>query len=450
MSFQENKTSMNKELDFYDFNESERKVFSNNSEKNPVLTNSAKEKILITCFLVFLIRLGNYIQIPGIDQSNFSELTNSNFIPLGVYNKTNTIVSLLSLGISPSINASIIMQFILAINSDLKKFQREEGEFGRRKIATYTRSITLFLAIIQSFFFVFSLKPVLNNWNIQTCFEICCALTAGAMIVLWISEKITKNGITNGASLLVFLNIIDNTPEQFKASLPYLNFYQLGLLIITLIITIAGVILLQQSIICIPIVTSKLLMQNQDTEINSLKQKSFFPFKLNQAGVMPIVFASYLLPVLKSGAIIFINKINQIFQISLSFPYILNEVVYFGTEFLLIAMFTSFYSLLIIDPKDVSEDLQKGSFFIPGVRPGKETFVFLDKLFQSQSLIGGIILAGNVVFLNFISLFLKLPLLQGIGIGSQIIIVGVTIEVIQKIRALMISEIYQKYLKNKN
>jgi len=158
MSFQENKTSMNKELDFYDFNESERKVFSNNSEKNPVLTNSAKEKILITCFLVFLIRLGNYIQIPGIDQSNFSELTNSNFIPLGVYNKTNTIVSLFSLGISPSINASIIMQFILAINSDLKKFQREEGEFGRRKIATYTRSITLFLAIIQSFFFRFFTK----------------------------------------------------------------------------------------------------------------------------------------------------------------------------------------------------------------------------------------------------------------------------------------------------
>ena len=113
-------------------------------------------------------------------------------------------------------------------------------------------------------------------------------------------------------------------------------------------------------------------------------------------------------------------------------------------------MFTSFYSLLIIDPKDVSDDLQKGSFFIPGVRPGKETFVFLDKLFQSQSLIGGILLAINVVFFNFISLFLKLPLLQGLGVGSQIIIVGVIIEVIQKIRALMISEIYQKYLKTKN
>lgn len=420
------------------------------NKRNPVLTNSAKEKILITCFLIFLIRLGNYIQIPGIDQTNFSDLTNSNFIPLGSFNKANTIVSLFSLGISPSINASIIMQFILAINSDLKKFQREEGEFGRRKIATYTRSITLFLAITQSFFFVFSLKPVLNDWNIQSAFEISCALTTGAMIVLWISEKITKNGITNGASLLVFLNIIDNTPEQFKASLPYLNFYQLGLLVITLMITIGGVILLQQSIISIPIVTFKLLMQNQDTEINSLKQKSFFMIKLNQAGVMPIVFASYLLPLLKSGGVIFINKINQIFQISLNFPNLLNKIFYFGTEFILIAMFTSFYSLLIIDPKDVSDDLQKGSFFIPGVRPGKETFVFLDKLFQSQSLIGGILLAINVVFFNFISLFLKLPLLQGLGVGSQIIIVGVIIEVIQKIRALMISEIYQKYLKTKN
>ena len=128
------------------------------NKRNPVLTNSAKEKIIITCFLIFLIRLGNYIQIPGIDQTNFSNLTNSNFIPLGSFNKANTIVSLFSLGISPSINASIIMQFILAINSDLKKLQREEGEFGRRKIATYTRAITLFLAITQSFFFRFFTK----------------------------------------------------------------------------------------------------------------------------------------------------------------------------------------------------------------------------------------------------------------------------------------------------
>jgi preprotein translocase subunit SecY len=451
MNFKKNKISLINELDFYELNEEEINTFSKKADESKILTNSAKEKLLVTCFLIFLIRLGNFIEIPGIDKSAFFNLTKSNlFLPgLGSnFSGSNLLPSLFSLGIGPSINASIIMQLFLAINPELKKFQREEGEAGRRKISEYTRYLTLFLSIIQSFFFVLSLRSIFLNWTFQTAFEISCCLTTGAMIILWVSEKITKDGITNGSSLLVFLNIIANTPQQFQASLPYLNFFQLLIIVLTLITTIAGVIILQQSVRCIPIITSKISMQEIETNVS--KQKTFFPVKLNQAGVMPIVFASYLLPVLKSFTLLIVDKINSSLNISIVFPKVFNQFIYFSAEFILICLFTSFYSLLIIDAKDISENLQKATFFIPGIRPGKQTLVFLENLFQRQSFLGGIILATNAVLLNLIGLVIKLPVLQGIGIGSQIIIVGVTIEVIQKIRALMISEVYKKYLKTKN
>jgi preprotein translocase subunit SecY len=209
-----------------------------------------------------------------------------------------------------------------------------------------------------------------------------------------------------------------------------------------------GVILLQQSVTFIPMMTSKIGIKNNQTDF--LKQKTFFPIKLNQAGVMPIVFASYLLPIIKSFGLFLISNINHIFNISINLPNVVNQFIYFITEFSLICLFASFYSLLIIDPKDVSENLQKSAFFIPGIRPGKQTFIFFKKVFERHALIGGILLAINAAILNFAGLVIKLPILQGIGIGSQIILVGVTIEVIQKIRALMISEIYKKYLKSNN
>lgn len=451
MNFKENKTSFINELDFYELNEEDIKLASKNIEKSQKLPNSVTEKFLITCFLIFLIRLGSFIEIPAIDKDAFFSLTNSNLFSSGISNGffgSNKIPSLFSLGIGPSINASIIMQLFLAINPELKKYQREEGESGRRKISQYVRYLTLFLSLVQSVFLVFSIKPMLLNWNNQTAFEISCFLTTGSMIILWISEKITKNGITNGSSLLVFLNIIENIPQQLKQSIDYISLNEIILIIITLIVTITGVIFLQQSVRRLPIMTSKISIQT--TETNFLKQKTFFPVKLNQAGVMPIVFASYLLPIIKSFVLFIILKINAIFQITIVFPNSFNQFIYFITEFLLICFFTTFYSLLIIDPKEISENLQKAAFFIPGIRPGKQTLIFLDRLFQRQSLLGGIILAANAVLLNFVGLIIKLPIVQGIGIGSQIIIVGVTIDIIEKIRALMISEVYKKYLKFKN
>jgi preprotein translocase subunit SecY len=454
MDFEEKKNPFIKDFDFYKLKKNEKERVSETfQQKKSILTQSVNEKLFITFILIFLVKLGSSIPLPYINQLAYLEITKSNLSITNILNNFstyNSVPSLLTLGIGPSINASIIMQLFLAINPDLKKMQKEEGESGRRKVAQYTRYLILFLSVVQSIFLTFSLRSIIFNWNFLKLIEISCLLTCGSMIVLWISEIITKKGITNGSSLLVFLNIVGNTPQQFQASLPFLSLSDWLILIITLVITIAGVIILQQSIRSIPIITSKISMQDFDNNLS--RQKTFLPFKLNQAGVMPIVFASYLLPIVTSFSSFILLKINQlnIFPFLINFPKIIEQIIYFGFEFFLICLFTTFYSVLIIDPKDVSEDLQKAAFFIPGIRPGQQTFTYLDKLFQRQALIGGSILAFNAILLNFIGLVIKLPILQGIGIGSQIIIVGVTIEVIQKIRAIMISDIYIKYLKPKN
>jgi preprotein translocase subunit SecY len=444
MNLEKDKISLNSELEFYESN----KFSINNIKKYEILNNTVKKKLLISFLLIFLIRAGNFIEIPGIDRDIFFD-SNLSFSSgyNNLYNSTS-LPGLFYLGIGPSINASIIMQLFMAINPDLKKFQKEEGEFAKRKISYYTRYLTLFLSLLQSFFFIFSLRSSFLNWNYQTAFESCCLLTTGAMVVLWISEKITKDGIANGASLLVFLNVLANTPQQIQASFNTTNFYQFLLIIFTLIITIGGVIILQQSLRCVPIMAFKVSIKNSGTKLS--KQKTFFPVKLNQAGVMPIVFASYLLPILKSFVLYILFKINNFFGLSIILPDFLSQSIYFITQFLLICFFTNFYSQIIIDPKEISENLQKAAFFIPGIRPGKQTLIFLEKLFNRYSILGGLFLAVNVVILNIIGLIVKFPLLERIGIGSQIIIVGVIIEIVQKIRSILISEIYQKYLKSEN
>jgi preprotein translocase subunit SecY len=424
--------------------------FSKNKPVNILLTESARKKLFLTFLLIFLIRIGASIPIPGIDESSFSNLFQSSSSVQNVlknFSGSNSLPTLFSLGISPSINASIIMQLFLSVNPDLKKMQREEGEFGRRKIAQYIRYLTLFLSIVQSLFLSFSFKQFIFGWTIFKAIEISFFLTTGSMVVLWISEVITKSGITNGSSLLVFLNIIGNTPEQFKQLLPYLNIFNSLLIIFILFVTITSIIFLQQSIIYIPIVTLKISIQNSETA--NLRQKTFLPFKFNQIGVMPIVFTSYMLPVLTSLGYFCLQKINNfhIFPFSIILPKTFGQIIYFGVEFFLICLFTYFYSTLILNPKDVSDDLQKTAFFIPGIRPGQQTFQYLEKLFQRQALIGGFILAANAVLLNAVGLIIKLPVLQGISIGSQIIIVGVIIDIVEKFRALMISDIYKNYLK---
>jgi preprotein translocase subunit SecY len=440
MILEEDKNLFVNDIDFSLLTDEQRKNLSKKPETQIIFTKLVRERLITTTLLIFVIKFGMAIPLPYIDQSKLAELSGTSFVttPIELFIKSNRIANLFALGIGPSINASIIIQLFLVINPNLKKMQREEGEFGRRKISQYSRYLTLFLAIFQSIILVFSLRSYILDWNIEKLIELSCFLTTGAMIILWISECITKAGITNGSSFLVFLNIVNTLPQQFQLSFQEFNFLSFnGLILVgTLFFTISSATFLQQTVKNIPLLNSKVITgQFLSRGVN--KFKTYLPTKLNQAGVMPVVFASYLLPVLKIFVGYLFGNLNTF---NIVFPQIISQIL----EFILICLFSIFYSVLIIDPKDVSEDLKKSSFFIPGIRPGRQTFNYLQGVFQRQAIIGGIILGINALLINFVELSLNIPILKGFGIGSQIILIGVVTDVIQKIKGLLFSDIYKR------
>ena len=173
------------------------------------LTNdNLQKKIIFTIFIIFVIRIGNFIPIPNIDQRYLVNILNSTSSLKPFFNSENLVLSVFSLGILPNINASILIQLLTSALPFIEKLQKEEGESGRRQIKQYTRILTLILAIFESLSIASSLRPIIFNWNIDVCFQITLTLTTGSMIVLWLSDLITENGIGNGSSLLISLNIV--------------------------------------------------------------------------------------------------------------------------------------------------------------------------------------------------------------------------------------------------
>ena len=391
------------------------------------------------------------IPLPYIDQTKLLNNATSMFDLSGpglaaVSARASQKIGLFTLGITPSINASIILQLAFVINPNLKKLQREEGESGRRKLIKYTRYLTLLLAITQSVFLIFSLRAFIFEWSILKLFELSCVLSSGAMIILWISECITKTGITNGSSFLIFLNIVSVLPEQIGMSFKNLDIFSFeGLIVIlTFSITVWAAIFLQQTLYIIPLKNPK-LGQNELTK-KLVEDSLYLPFRLNQAGVMPVVFASYLIPILKTGGIYILLKINSfnLFPFLIKFPEVVNQSLESIVEAGLICLFALFYSGLIIDPKDVADELQKSGFFIFAIRPGEKTRNYLEKIFKELSLIGALILAFNVVLLNLVGFVFNLSIFKGFSIGSQIILLGVVTEILQKVQALVLNDVYKR------
>lgn len=355
--------------------------------------------------------------------------------------KPDSVIGMFGLGILPYLNASIIMQLLTVINPKLSKMQKEGGSLGRKTIGFYTRLLCLTWAFIQGLSIAFSLKGYLFDWNSNTPWEISLYLTTGSMIVLWISELITKYGIINGASILISLNLLQNWPKQLFSVTSSLNLFGRIVLIGSLGISIGICILLQESTTQIQIISAKKISKK---ELQNNK-KEYIPFKLNPAGVLPIVFASYVISFLISVfSFIFFKMSGSIYSPikflgSETFFKIFSMLV----EFILICLFTSFYSRIILNPKDIAEKLKKSSSFLPGIRPGRETDDYIKTFLTKFSFLGGIILGLTTLFLNIVGFLLNLPNLQGIGITVQIIVVGVLIEIVQKMKVLVISDTYK-------
>ena len=393
--------------------------------------NSLAKRILFTAGIISFIRLGNFIPVPDVDQRYLVNILNQNSTLKTFFNNDTLILSVFSLGILPNINASIMMQLLISAVPILEKLQKEEGETGRRQIKQYTRILTLIFAIVESLSIVGALKPVLFNWSLILGLKIVLTLVTGSMIVLWLSDLITENGIGNGSSIIITLNILSALPSTLNATIKSSTILTLAIAVIGFILLITGIVYVQEAVKVLPLISAKQLTLKQNEDFD--ESLATLPLKLNQGGIMPLIFSSTFLSFITLGTnyLFTLNIIpSQLIQ-----PKVIN-LLYTGLNFIFIIVFSVFYSNLILNPKEIAKDLNKMAVSIKNIRPGKETASFLKKTLTRLSLIGALFLAFLVALPNFRTSY-------GFGATSLLILVGVSVDTTKQIQTLIISEKYE-------
>ena len=356
-------------------------------------------RFLLSLGILLLIRVGTFLPVPGVDHSDLAFYIQRHSAAknlISTFSGDNTfVIGLFTLNIFPYINATIFVQLLLGFSPKLAKLQKEGDFEGRRSISRLTRFITLVWAVIQSVGVTFYLKQILFDWNYLLAAEIILWLTTGAMIVLWLSELITDYGFGNGASLLIYTNIISNLPNLFKKlisqngdNFTLVSGFGIGLLIF---VSLYGIIFLQTGSRKIPLISSKQLNQASLQDVND---NNYLPLRFNQAGVMPIILTTAMLVIP-----------NYIINLGI-FPWLSFlqsfKFIYWIGYFVLILIFSSLYSSIVLNPKDISDQLQKMAVTIPGIRPGLQTTFYLKKVIKRITLIGATMLAILTVVPNFI------------------------------------------------
>ena len=403
-------------------------------------------RIFITSIVLLFIRSGTFLPVPGINHNDLAfsiqqNLVAKNLIRTFLGDKI-FIIGLFTLNIFPAINATIILQLLIGFSPQLAKLQKEGDFQGRREISRLTRNITLILAIIQSIGVTLYLRPILFDWNVLLASQIVVWLTAGAMIVLWLSEVITDYGLGNGTSLLVYTNIVSNLPNLISKIatensentmvLSVTSIFGLGILIL---FALYAIVLLQNSTLNINLISSKRLSRVSQYDNYEDDRISYLPLRFNQAGVMPIILTTSVLVL--PNYIISNLGISQ----SLNFPVDFKWIYWIG-YFVLILAFSSFYSSIVLNPKDISDQLQKSAVKIPGVRPGVQTIYYLKQEIQRITLLGATLLAFITIVPNFLESALNITSLNGLSTTSFLILGGVVLDLKREVSNIYFSEIY--------
>jgi preprotein translocase subunit SecY len=409
-------------------------------------------RLLVTLGLLVLVRLGVYLPVPGINRQAFAEnIQNSPVIGfLDLFSGGGlSALGIFALGIIPFINASIIMQLMTAALPSLENLQKNEGEAGRRKISQITRYVALGWALIQSFglaLYVNNLPEVPINSGPIFIVETVLAVTAGSMFVMWVSELITVRGIGNGASLLIFVNIVAVLPQSLGNTI---QLFEVGdraivgraiILLLVWIGTIVGIVFVQEGTRKIPIVSAR----RQVGRKLYREKSSYLPLRLNQGGVMPIIFASAVLFLPATIAGFAGNRVLS--EIARAVSPGGNPWVHVPFYFLLILFFSYFYASLIMNPVDMSQNLKKMGASIPGIRPGKTTSEYLERVLNRLTFLGAMFLGVVAIIPTAAENALRLPNL-GFGATSLLILVGVAIDTAKQIQTYVISQRYEGMVK---
>lgn len=406
-----------------------------------------KAKITKILFLLLLVRLGLYIPVPNIDLDLFSQNQNTN--PIFGFAKTLTGSSFLgigALGILPYINASIIIQLLVPVLPQLEQLQKEEGEFGRQQITRYTRYLALIWAIILSSAIAFFLvKPIIFDWSISLALEIILALVTGSILSMWFSELITEEGLGNGSSMLIFINIVGSIPNSFSelnnalfSQASYLDNLRIsGQGLIFYLFVVSVIILFQDSYKKINIVAAKQLNLSSSDQSQNFSQlkNSYIPLKVNQGGIMPLVFSSTIAVFLAYP----VQKLLNLGFVNNSFLSVYSITI----NILLVVLFSCFYAGLVLKPDDISQNLAKMAYSIPGVRQGKDTTKYLEKTVARLAFLGGLFLAFLAFFPLVVGNVLQVNIFK--NVTSLLILIGVITDVTSQIRGYLVARKYEGF-----
>lgn len=394
-------------------------------------------------FALLVFRALAAIPIPGIDASKLAQLlTNSDFGQfLGLLNIFSggglSSLSIVMLGVGPYITASIIMQLFTVMVPKLKAMYQEEGELGRRKFTQWGRMLTIPLAVIQgaSLLVLLEKQGIISPLSMFDRIENIIIVTAGTVLLLWIGELISEYGIGNGVSLIIFAGIVSVLPSQVsqfffafdKSQIPLLLAY-----LILAVVVIAAVVFITEAERPLPVTYAKRVRGSKVYGGVS----TYLPLRLNQAGVIPIIFAISLLLLPQMVATFFITLTSGVFQtIGTKLMALLQNQLFYGAMyFFLVFLFTYFYTAVTFDPESISTNLQKNGAFIPGIRPGAPTAEHIGSVLTRITLFGAL----------FLGLIAVLPLIvqsltgfQSLAVGgtSLLIVVSVVLDLIKRIDA---------------
>ncbi len=408
-------------------------------------------RILVTIGLLILVRLGVHLPVPGIDRVAFAQnVENSPLIGfLDLFSGGGlSALGIFALGILPYINASIIVQLLTAALPSLEELQKNEGEAGRRKISQITRYVSLGWAILQSIGIGIWVSPFAQSPSPLFIAQTALALTAGSMFVMWISEVVTERGIGNGASLLIFINIVSVLPRSLGQTFELAQsgdtqvVGRVVVLLLVFLVTIVGIVFVQEGTRRIPIISARRQVGRKVYR----ESRSYLPLRLNQGGVMPIIFASSVLIVPSFLA----QSLNNPFLVQVAnvlSPNGPTPWAYALFYLTLILFFSYFYASLIVNPVDMSQNLKKMGASIPGIRPGQKTSDYVEKVLNRLTFLGAIFLGLVAIVPTAVESAIGVQTFRGFGATSLLILVGVAIETAKQIQTYVISQRYEGMVK---
>ncbi len=409
-----------------------------------------RNKIIFILVLLVVFRLAANIPVPGVDVMKLKQMFEGNQF-LGLLNIFSGgglgNISIVLLGVGPYITASIIMQLLTMIVPKLEQIYKEEGEAGRQKFNMWTRWLTVPLAAMQTFAMINLLRSqqVLGELASFDVAAIIVVATAGTIFLMWLGELITEKGIGNGVSLIIFAGIVASLPaalSRLTATFDPTKIFTYLILAVVAIITISGVVLVTEGQRNIPVSYAKRIRGNKMYGGMS----THLPLRINQAGVIPIIFAisimlfpgmisSFLMHVSNQSVAKIATLVNQIFQ---------NQIFYGSLYFVLVVLFTYFYTAVVFDPNKISENLQKQGGYVPGIRPGRTTAEYLHRIMNRITLTGSLFLGAIAVLPIVIQGFTGIMALT-IGGTSILIVVSVVIETIKQIESQLTMRDYEGF-----